>query len=394
MPMRFGTRVQTISRDQRSRLQAVAGFAEAGLVWLLLLAPPCAVCRGDVVRLANGRSLEGIVVTQTAERVTLDVGTGQVHLRRAQIAAIQTASVARVEEDWQDRYFLHERFVPAGCTAFAERLRRLQDQQRSARTAAADLVRLREESTQWVRQSAEGEADRAARQAHLQTVDTNAVAASLEAWQAYAREVAAFNAAQARGAELVDRQRKMAKRMAEAQTVEADYLRALDDAGRALELLAGEVADDAAQHRFMEKARALLADGQENVARHQTHATWEDGHAVLDVQLNGLAHGRMLLDTGASTLVLAEALARRAGVVPDTNHTVRIQLADSRLVTGWPVVLDAVQVGDARKTHVAAIVLPSAPSPDIEGLLGMSFLREFTVRVDAASGRVEFLELR
>jgi clan AA aspartic protease (TIGR02281 family) len=347
-----------------------------------------------VVRLSNGRTLEGVVVTQSADRVTLDVGTGQIHLRRAQVAAIQTTGVARVESDWQDRYFLHARFVPTGCTNMAERLRRLQEHRRSAQAAAADLLRLRAESGQSVQQAAAGQADRSARQARLQAVDTNAVAATREAWQAYAQEIAAFNAAQARDADLADRQREIVKLVAAAQAIEAEYLRALDDAEQDLVRLRSASAGDADQARFVGKAEALLAECRQGVARHQIHATWEGGHAVLEVQLNGKASGRMLLDTGASTIVMAESLARRAGATPDTNRTVRMQLADSRVITGWPVTLASVQVGDARLTQVAAIVLPSEPSPGIEGLLGMSFLREFTVRVDMASGRVELLELQ
>lgn len=347
--------------------------------------------RADRVRLTNGATLEGIVVTQTAQRVILDVGTGQVQLRRSQVAGIDRTNPQEVGADWQARYFLHPRFVPPSCTNLAEQLRRLQDQRRTALAAAAEIAQHRAQEAP-TRQALESERENLlARQARLAAVDTNQIVASRSAWEAYAQEVAGLNAQQARLNQRIEQQRAELQRVSQGQSIEAEYLRALDAADRSLQTLAAT--PEPSVTGFVAQATALLAAYRGDVTQTRLPATWENGHALVDAHLNGKARGRFLLDTGASTVVLAESLARRAGAQPDTNRTVRMQLADGRIVTGWPVTLDTVQVGDARGRHVEAVVLPSAPAPDLEGLLGMSFLRAFTVRVDAASGRVELLRL-
>jgi clan AA aspartic protease (TIGR02281 family) len=347
--------------------------------------------QADRVRLTNGEVLDGLVITQTSQRVVLDVGTGQIQLRRSQVAAIERTDAQQVSGDWQARYFLHPRFVPATCTNLADQLRRLQDQRRTALAASADIVRIRAQAEPVREALATDRDDLLARQARLAAVDTNAVIASRPAWEAYAQEVAGVNAQQARLNQRIEQQRADLQRVGQAQAIEAEYLRALDAADRAMRAL--PTTPEAAVTNFVAQATALLAEYRRGVVQTTLATTWENGHALVDVRVNGQARGRFLLDTGASTVVLAESMARRAGAQPDTNRTVRMQLADGRVVTGWPVILDMVEVGEASGRRIDAVVLPSAPAPDLEGLLGMSFLREFTVRVDAASGRVELLRL-
>jgi clan AA aspartic protease (TIGR02281 family) len=357
------------------------------LLFLLLSLPT----QADRVRLTNGETLDGIVVTQTAQRVILDVGTGQVQLRRSQVAGIEHTDPQEVGAEWQSRYFLHARFVPATCTNLADQLRRLQDQRRTALAASADIARIRAQEEPVRQALGAARDDLLARQARLAAVDTNTIIASRSAWEAYAQEVAGLNAQQARLNQRFEQQRADQQQVSQAQAIEAEYLRALDATDRALRAL--PKTPEAAVTSFVAQATALLAEYRRGVAQTTLDATWENGHALVDVRINGQARGRFLLDTGASTVVLAESMARRAGAQPDTNRTVRMQLADGRVVTGWPVILDTVQVGEASGRRIEAVVLPSAPAPDLEGLLGMSFLREFTVRVDAASGRVELLRL-
>lgn len=363
----------------------------------LLLITACSArltVHADRIELTNGRFLDGVVVSQSAHRVSVDVGTGQVHLRPTQIARILTNDHAAVAADWQTRYFLHERFVPDECRDLAARLRHLQDQRRVAQAGRVERRRLHTEEERLRDAFDAGQAELAAHQARIAATDTNAVAASRAAWEDYARTIASFNAALARQDERRRAQQDVQQRVTQVQRNEMEYLRALDATDRQWSEFELPDPPPPAVTSFLAQARALLDSCRGEVQQTLAPVRWQGGQAVLEVEINGRASGRLLLDTGASTVVLAEALARRAGVQPDTNTTAQLTLADGRTVTGWPVFLDRVQVGDASALRVAAMVLPGSPAAELDGLLGMTFLREFAIQVDGPSGRVELQRLR
>ncbi len=110
---------------------------------------------------------------------------------------------------------------------------------------------------------------------------------------------------------------------------------------------------------------------------------------VVTIQVNETRSARLILDTGASHTILSRAIARDLGlfslrpVSSVTMHTV-----------GGSVQADMVQVDSIRiagaevRNSMAAIHdLPDAP-PDIEGLLGLSVLRQFEVTLDTARSRL------
>jgi len=97
-----------------------------------------------------------------------------------------------------------------------------------------------------------------------------------------------------------------------------------------------------------------------------------DGHFTARAQING-ANMLMLVDTGASTVVLKPADAERAGI--DTSalsFTVPVRTANG---TGFaaPVRLRSMSIGPIVVEDVEALV--AKPGSLSESLLGMSFLR-------------------
>lgn len=110
---------------------------------------------------------------------------------------------------------------------------------------------------------------------------------------------------------------------------------------------------------------------------------------VVTIQVNESRSARLILDTGASHTILSRAIARDLGlfslrpVASVTMHTV-----------GGPVKADMVPIDSIRiagaevRNSIAAIHdLPDAPT-DIEGLLGLSVLRQFEVTLDTARSRL------
>lgn len=112
-----------------------------------------------------------------------------------------------------------------------------------------------------------------------------------------------------------------------------------------------------------------------------------DGHFSIRMQVNG-APVSMMVDTGASTIVLRTADARLAGIdVDGLSYSVPVQTANGTAYAA-AVRLRNVAVGPIRLDGVDALV--AKPGVLNESLLGMNFLRR--LRSYEFSG--EFLTLR
>lgn len=112
------------------------------------------------------------------------------------------------------------------------------------------------------------------------------------------------------------------------------------------------------------------------------------GGMVVPVRLNGGVVAPFLVDTGASYVLIPEAVAEEAGIHtgPDTRT---MQFSTANGVVEHPLVmLDLVELGSAQAEEV-----PAAISPTMQiGLLGLSFFNRFTYQVDAGNGVLTLTE--
>ncbi len=96
-----------------------------------------------------------------------------------------------------------------------------------------------------------------------------------------------------------------------------------------------------------------------------------DGDFAVRAQING-AHVQMVLDTGASSVVLTREDAKAAGLPLEVlNYTVNIDTANGRTKAA-PVTLDRITIGGLEERAIDALV--AQPGQLKMSLLGMSFL--------------------
>ncbi|HET8666930.1 MAG TPA: TIGR02281 family clan AA aspartic protease [Terriglobales bacterium] len=111
-----------------------------------------------------------------------------------------------------------------------------------------------------------------------------------------------------------------------------------------------------------------------HVAGHGRNVEVVRGHSgdfALNAQING-TRVPMVLDTGASSVVLTQEAAKAAGLpIEVLNYTVSIDTANGR-TRAAPVTLDKVAVGGLTERSVPALVVQ--PGHLKNSLLGMSFL--------------------
>ncbi len=107
---------------------------------------------------------------------------------------------------------------------------------------------------------------------------------------------------------------------------------------------------------------------------------------IVDCLLDNKVPARLVLDTGATTVVLRNSVAQRllgmnsGRFIPD----MKVRLADGRIASAKFIIIGSLKVQDAEVKRVEACVLTSdVGGADMQdGLLGMSFLKNFKFTID------------
>ena len=103
---------------------------------------------------------------------------------------------------------------------------------------------------------------------------------------------------------------------------------------------------------------------------------------VVPVLLNESRTSSLLLDTGASITVLSTQLAQSLGLRASAGKTISRQVAAD--VTAKVATLDSITVGGLSRSDfpVAVVDLDLGTSARFDGILGMDFLGNYTIRID------------
>lgn len=112
----------------------------------------------------------------------------------------------------------------------------------------------------------------------------------------------------------------------------------------------------------------------------------EKGQSImLDAVLNKDVPANLVLDTGATFIILKKEMAERLGIsLEDAKLDAILIMADGRRVSAKYIQLDSVRVGDVEAQRVGAAIMTenSASAGFADGLLGMSFLKRFNFKID------------
>jgi clan AA aspartic protease (TIGR02281 family) len=112
---------------------------------------------------------------------------------------------------------------------------------------------------------------------------------------------------------------------------------------------------------------------------------------TVGVTLNNKVETEMVLDTGASLVLITRSVARRLGInLERLKPDMSILVADGRSVPAARIILERVKVENSEARNVAASVLMDERSNlgFGDGLLGMSFLRNFNFKIDQKENKL------
>lgn len=355
-----------------------------------------AFAAADTVVLRNGKTMEGVIESESADAIVLNIGMGSVTLKRSGIAEIvrsEDDANRSMQSDWETR-FIRVGDLPEDLRTLARHLDRLRVRRETGLQAARGLpgtLRQTERlQQQWARQRADFQ--RVSRE--LADMDQR-------------RDVRAYNAKVNENNQLVADVTETDGRI-KASEEDAQRLRG-QVAAYSRELALFESAFEPVHRAFaeqpdgggripaawLERTRAEVQQFQADFQRMAIPVSTRRGQSTLvDVSINGREPVPLILDTGASLVTLSETLARRLGVRVDRGRTIPLQLADGSRIQGVAVELEQVVVGEAAVDRVPAVVIDQSPGDNAEGLLGMSFLMHFQIQFDAANSQLELRRIR
>ncbi len=357
---------------------------KTGLASALLVA----ACSADVIYSKNGRSIEGVIQEETPEHVVLGIGAGTMTLRRTQILRIERASGqknAELRDGWRRRYYLNDQYLPAGEKPLAAAFRKLQSVRLAAVRARRGLAGLAREENRLLDKVEKLERKRLSASRNL------AAAKPRDDVAAYNALVATVNAVQADLTVSRTELRKLDERRNSAFESFARYLEQLSTFqglyDERLRLHEQRPLDETRAFLFTELGKQVAAYEKE-FRGSSVHVTRRGNSSIVRAIVNGKRTGSFVVDTGASLMTVSESFAAALGVQSAKLPKVDVVMADGRKVEARSMSLQSVRVGDAHVDNVRAVVLPETPAAGIDGLLGMAFLRHFSVHLDGATGKL------
>jgi clan AA aspartic protease (TIGR02281 family) len=340
--------------------------------------------RADVVELGGGREMKGLITRETAEELDLDIGYGSVTLKKADITAIKRSAPKNRQALLKAKRLKQleegDSAPEAGAPLLASYRKAAQarDDLRDARARGAEVEEADSGSDSGL---AELISDNKKIAQDLSTADRNADPAY------YNRLVGEFNSGTAaiRAKQLALEER----RNAHTGTLDKsrDYLVAYQDFQRECRAYpAPEKAASADDKEFFALMRDALAGMDRDFSQEKVDAERRGSHWIVTALLDGRVKARLLVDTGASMVVISRAIADQLGPEAVKRGAAQISLADGRKVPTDVLELPSVEVGRNRADRVFTSVMPDAPSDGIDGLLGMTFLNRFGFESDPKSG--------
>jgi clan AA aspartic protease (TIGR02281 family) len=150
------------------------------------------------------------------------------------------------------------------------------------------------------------------------------------------------------------------------------------------------------RERKIEKVRQKKVKEEKAAAREKKRLlpkkvpfTQEGDSIMVEALLNKKLKVNLVLDTGASTVLLSNKITKKLRIKSNQGSSVQVQMADGRKVDAKYIVLDSVSVKGVEAEDVGAVVFSDdVKMESYDGLLGMSFLNKFNFQIDTENNKL------
>jgi clan AA aspartic protease (TIGR02281 family) len=362
-------------------------FITLSLVWGITGSPACA----DFVYLKNENTVEGIIENEDDAKITLNVGYGKISLEKKYIEYIDRYAPAKQDElrkSWNRRYFMRPEFIPDSLKDIAKDFENLETLRYSAikyrktnDTAKATIEKLDKDLGHW--------------NARLAVVSAKLSKLNPEDnLNEYNSSVNEFNSLIANIKLAEFNKNQLITQTADLEQKISAYINEFGLFNKRFrELHQAFVKEFNIQEQnryFFQEINKKLNGMNDDFTRHSIAYKRYGASITVDCLLNGSVKARLILDTGATLVVISQNIAQRLGAdLNNEKSSMLVTLADGQKVKSTPLILESIKVGDVELKKVQTAVIDSRGSTSEEdGLLGMSFLENFLVKLDVKGNKL------
>jgi len=388
------------------------------LVWLLIGG---LAALADHVILKNGHVFDGIIESETPSRINLQIDSGTIQLSRESIRRIERAQSGQNQiqaEEWEVKHQREKELLSGPHAELIDRFNKLLRQKKAVQVAGKRLMRFDQKQLDYskARPVVMGELEqfsmqiaRLTRQIKKDPLPENEpkTHAEVRAYNQRIHRVALlqtqraslYSETQARQVwlekERLEIEQQTQQRKLDHQTI-LFYVQELQSFSSRFDVFKKAFRPEQESPEAMalyKKIDKTLARYRAATPTHHIPAEQRGNSTIVYALINGKALGEFVFDTGATSMVLYEPLARKLGVQTANLPFTKVVVADGSIVQGRRATLKTVRVGDAEVRNVSAIILPDSLNHSCDGLLGMSFLRHFMINLDGRNGEIELVRI-
>ncbi len=351
-----------------------------------IVSPMSSLC--DIIHLKSGGKIDGLIISEDSGSVIIDIGFGTTSVDTSEIRTIKRSNNRKkgsIQKKWENKYYYYDRFTPPQFKSFIERIRKLRAIRSRAIKRKRDLkyISLRIDSLEKIMENSQREY--AALNIHLKNSSN----------KSYYERNQLINEAHLHNSSIVKCQQQLKvihndKKNGNYHIIK--YRDSLDYINLAFNKIKknSTFKRDKNIHQFITHIEKDLNQLKAEFKSASIDVTFTGGnHIIIPVKINGKRPVNLLLDTGASTITLSKKLSSQLGINWHRGRKINVTLANGEKVTGYALTLHSVSVESFLAKNVKAIILDKPPGPEIDGLLGMSYLDRFMVRIDAVNKKLE-----
>jgi clan AA aspartic protease (TIGR02281 family) len=364
-------------------------FRQLGTI-ISLICFAAGLAAGDEILLKSGGKVNGIITARENGAVTVNMGFGSTTIDTCDIASIAISPDGerkKLQKQWKNNYPENTRPPLSSVASFVTDLRELRALRNRAVTRKKDLARLKTEidSLELVMRAQTGEYPSI--NAALETLEKKEIVEQVR----IVGKANQYNASVQYCRQMVEEKKAD---YANGNPALLYYIDSLSHIDKAFAAFSGSnnAGNAAAEIDEIASKLQLLKSEFKTAA---IDVTFIKGNNILvEVVINNSKRFFLIVDTGASQVVLSQKCAERLGIAWQSGIPVKVFLANGQEETGFQVMLKSVSLDKFKSTNVSAVIMKNPPGPGVDGLLGMSYLRNYLISIDGINKKLMMREFK
>ena len=355
---------------------------------LLLGCTVLGTASADVIQLKSGGHVDGTITSEDEKRIVLSIGKGAITIQKSDVASIVHSSgsttTAAVPAEKRSFVFTDEN-TPKGLLDILHSLHKLEEQRFNAWQTYQRLLALQKTSEQDDKRFIQLQDQQLALTKELSQPPSR----NNNAIKNYNNRVAQLNGMGADILELGKKNEKTHAAIDQCRRDLSDYTAALFTCVDQVKQRKQQrpVADPTTVSNFFMVVDNALRGYLSETRQVQIPYQQNKHSAQVIAKLNGTTSASFVVDTGCTGMTISEKLANKLNLTP-MKQQATATLANGSTVKCQIARLDSVEVEGMRVNNIVVMIMPNSPNNEVDGLLGMSFLMAFNIRLDPTANTV------